>query len=564
MKEKEKKPLGEYLLEQGLITKEQLEKALEEQKKTGVKLGQILIERGYVKPEDIGKVLERQSKLPYILLSEDIVDQKVATSFPEAILRRYKFIPIKREDGLLHIAVVPPIDPAVLNDIRRIVKSPVRVYITTEREFNQILSKLFPLEKTTLSAVQDYQRVTPVETPIEAPVSVMVEEAPIVKLVSSILNEAIIRNASDIHIDPQEKETRIRYRIHGVLYDIMKIPKEIHDAIVTRIKVISGMDIAEKRRPQDGRATYRYENRVFDLRVASIGTNHGEMVVIRLLDKTKVLIELDRLGMGEHELKIFEFLIKRPFGMILVTGPTGSGKTTTLYSALNVLNKPDVNIITLEDPVEYELPGINQIQIQPRIGIDFAVGLRNILRLDPNIIMVGEIRDTETLNTSIEAALTGHLLLSTFHANDSVSAVARLVQMGVEPFLIASSLIGIVAQRLVRTICMSCKEEYTPSDEELDELEIPREKRREIKLARGRGCIFCNYTGYSGRTGVFEILKITKSIRNLINQNASIDELREVARLEGMKTLYENAKEKVVNKITTIEEARRVIAWGED
>ncbi|HOJ92672.1 MAG TPA: ATPase, T2SS/T4P/T4SS family [Dictyoglomaceae bacterium] len=559
---KEKKPLGEYLLEQGLITKEQLEKALEEQKKTGAKLGQILIERGYVKPEDIGKVLERQSEIPYISPSEVEIDEKLVESFSESILRKYNFIPIKREGGVLHIAVVPPIDPVIINEIRRIVKAPVRIFITTEREFNQIMSKLFPLEKTTLSVVQDFQRLAPFEPIIEAPITT-VEEAPIVKLVSSILNEAILRNASDIHLDPQEKEIRVRYRIHGILYDIMNIPKEIQDAVVTRVKVISGMDIAERRRPQDGRATYRYENRVFDLRVASIGTNHGEMVVIRLLDKTKVLIELDRLGMGDYELRVFESLIKRPLGMLLVTGPTGSGKTTTLYSALNVLNRPEENIITLEDPVEYELSGINQIQIQPRIGVDFATGLRNILRLDPNIIMVGEIRDTDTLNTSIEAALTGHLLLSTFHANDSVSAVIRLIQMGVEPFLIASSLIGIVAQRLVRTICLSCKEEYTPSKEEIEELGLNPEQASRVKLARGKGCIFCNYTGYSGRTGVFEILKITKEIRNLINNKASIDEIREYALKEGMRTLFHNAQEKVLAEVTTIEEARRVIGLGE-
>ncbi|MCX7721038.1 MAG: ATPase, T2SS/T4P/T4SS family [Dictyoglomus thermophilum] len=559
---KEKKPLGEYLLEQGLITKEQLEKALEEQKKTGSKLGQILIERGYVKPEDIGKVLEKQSEIPYISLAEVQIDERVAKSFPENLLRRYKFIPIKRESGVLHIAVVPPIDPVVINEIRRIVKSPIRIFIITDKEFNQAISKLFPLEKTTLTVVQDFQKTAP-EPTVEIPPALGVEEAPIVKLVSSIINEAINRNASDIHLDPQEKEMKVRYRIHGILYDIMTIPKEVQDAVVTRIKVISGMDIAEKRRPQDGRATYRYENRVFDLRVASIGATYGEMVVIRLLDKTKVLIELDRLGMSDYDLKVFENLIKRPFGMILVTGPTGSGKTTTLYSALNVLNKPEVNIITLEDPVEYALPGINQIQIQPRIGIDFAAGLRNILRLDPNIIMVGEIRDTETLNTSIEAALTGHLLLSTFHANDSASAIARLVQMGVEPFLIASSLIGIVAQRLVRTICLSCKEEYTPSPEEIEELGLTKEEGKNITLARGKGCLFCNYTGYTGRTGVFEILRITKNIRSLINSGASIDEIRNTALKEGMKTLFMNAREKVLNKITTIDEIRRVIAWEE-
>jgi type IV pilus assembly protein PilB len=561
---KEKKPLGEYLLELGLITKEQLERALEEQKKTGAKLGQILIERGYVKPEDIGKVLERQSEIPYVSLSEIPIDEKLAGSFPENLLRKYKFIPIKKESGIIHVAIVPPIDPVVVNEIRRIVKAPIRLFITTDKEFNQIMSKLFPLEKSTLSAVQDFQKSMPVETMVEAPPVIGVEEAPIVRLVSSIINEAITRNASDIHLDPQEKEMKVRYRIHGILYDIMSIPKEIQDAVVTRIKVISGMDIAEKRRPQDGRATYRYENRIFDLRVASLGTIHGEMVVIRLLDKSKVLIELDRLGMTNEDLNVFEHLIKRPFGMILVTGPTGSGKTTTLYSALNVLNKPSVNIITLEDPVEYELPGINQIQIQPRIGIDFAMGLRNILRLDPNIIMVGEIRDSETLNTAIEAALTGHLLLSTFHANDSVSAVARLIQMGLEPFLIASSLIGIVAQRLVRTICLSCKEEYTPSSDEIEELGLPKEEGRNIKLARGKGCLFCNYTGYSGRTGVFEILKITKNIRTLINERASIDEIRDMALREGMKTLHMNAREKVLSGITTIEEARRVIAWEED
>ncbi|MCX7941884.1 MAG: ATPase, T2SS/T4P/T4SS family, partial [Dictyoglomaceae bacterium] len=464
---KDKKPLGEYLLELGLITKEQLEKALEEQKKTGARLGQILIERGYVKPEDIGRVLELQSEVPYIPLSEIKIDERFISNFPEGILRRFRFLPLKREGGMVQVAIVPPLDSAVVNEIRRIVRSPLKLFLITEREFNQALSQVFSLDKTTREVIQNYQSRRSVETVVEAPPVIEVEEAPIVRLVSSIINEAIIRNASDIHLDPQEKDMRVRYRIDGILFDIMSVPKDLQDAVVSRIKVMAGMDIAEKRRPQDGRTSYRYENRIFDLRVASIGSSHGEMIVIRLLDKTKVLIELDRLGMSSQDLSIFESLIRKPFGLILVTGPTGSGKTTTLYAALNVLNQPQVNIITLEDPVEYEIMGINQIQVQPRINIDFATGLRSILRLDPNIIMVGEIRDTETLNTSIEAALTGHLVLSTFHANDAVSAIARLLQMGVEPFLIASSLLGVVAQRLVRTICLSCKEEYIAEKEEI-------------------------------------------------------------------------------------------------
>ncbi|MCX7845098.1 MAG: ATPase, T2SS/T4P/T4SS family, partial [Dictyoglomaceae bacterium] len=464
---KDKKPIGEYLLELGLITREQLEKALEEQKKTGARLGQILIERGYVKPEDIGRVLELQSEVPYIPLSEMKIDERFISNFPEGILRRFRFLPLRREGGIVHVAIVPPLDSAVVNEIRRIVRSPLKLFLITEKEFNQALSQVFSLDKTTKEVIQNYQSRRPVEIVVEAPPVIEVEEAPVVRLVSSIINEAILRNASDIHLDPQEKDMRVRYRIDGILFDIMSIPKELQDAVVSRIKVMAGMDIAEKRRPQDGRTSYRYENRIFDLRVASIGASHGEMVVIRLLDKTKVLIELDRLGMSSQDLSIFESLIRKPFGLILVTGPTGSGKTTTLYAALNVLNQPQVNIITLEDPVEYEIPGINQIQVQPRINIDFAMGLRSILRLDPNIIMVGEIRDTETLNTSIEAALTGHLVLSTFHANDAVSAIARLLQMGVEPFLIASSLLGVVAQRLVRTICLSCKEEYIAEKEEI-------------------------------------------------------------------------------------------------
>ncbi|MGB9857607.1 MAG: GspE/PulE family protein [Dictyoglomaceae bacterium] len=561
---KDKKPLGEYLLELGLITKEQLEKALEEQKKTGARLGQILIERGYVKPEDIGRVLELQSEIPYIPLSQIKIDEKLIQSFPENILRRYRFLPIKREGGLIHIAIVPPFTSELVNEIRRIVRSPLKLFLITEREFNQALSQVFSLDKTTKEVIQDFQSRRPVENIETAPPVIEIEEAPVVRLVSSIINEAIIRNASDIHLDPQEKDIKVRYRIDGILFDIMSIPKELQDAVVSRIKVMAGMDIAERRRPQDGRATYKYENKIFDLRVASIGATHGEMVVIRLLDKTKVLIELDRLGMTPQDLNTFENLIRKPFGLILVTGPTGSGKTTTLYAALNVLNKPQVNIITLEDPVEYEIAGINQIQVQPRINIDFATGLRSILRLDPNIIMVGEIRDTETLNIAIESALTGHLVLSTFHANDAVSAIARLLQMGVEPFLIASSLLGVVAQRLVRTICLSCKEEYIAQREEIEELRLTKILEDPLKLYRGRGCVLCNHTGFLGRTGVFEILRVTRGIRELITKRASLDEIREKAEEEGMRTLFYNAREKVLSGITTFEEAKRVIHWEGD
>jgi type IV pilus assembly protein PilB len=340
---KDKKPLGEYLLELGLITKEQLEKALEEQKKTGARLGQILIERGYVKPEDIGRVLELQSEIPYIPLSQIKIDEKFIQNFPENILRRYRFLPIKREGGVIHTAIVPPFSSDVVNEIRRVVRSPIKLFLITEREFNQVLSQVFSLDKTTKEVIQDFQSRRPVETVVTAPPVIEVEEAPVVRLVSSIINEAIIRNASDIHLDPQEKDMKVRYRIDGILFDIMSIPKELQDAVVSRIKVMAGMDIAERRRTQDGRATYRYENKIFDLRVASIGATHGEMVVIRLLDKTKVLIELDRLGMTSQDLNTFENLIRKPFGLILVTGPTGSGKTTTLYAALNVLNTPQVN-----------------------------------------------------------------------------------------------------------------------------------------------------------------------------------------------------------------------------
>lgn len=561
---KDKKLLGEYLIELGLITKEQLEKALEEQKKTGARLGQILIERGYVKPEDIGKVLELQSEVPYIPLSEIKIDEKFVSTFSEGLLKRYKFLPLKREGGMVHIALVPPLDSAIVNEIRRIVRSPLKLFLITEREFNQALSQVFSLDKTTKGVIQNFQTRKPVETLVEAPPIIEVEEAPVVRLVSSIINEAIMRNASDIHLDPQEKDMKVRYRIDGILFDIMSIPKELQDTVITRIKVMAGMDIAEKRRPQDGRTSYRYENKIFDLRVASIGASHGEMLVIRLLDKTKVLIELDRLGMSSQDLSIFENLIRKPFGLVLVTGPTGSGKTTTLYAALNVLNKPSVNIITLEDPVEYEITGINQIQVQPRINIDFATGLRSILRLDPNIIMVGEIRDTETLNTSIEAALTGHLVLSTFHANDSISAIARLLQMEVEPFLIASSLLGVVAQRLVRNICLSCKEEYIAEKEEIQELRLTTILNDPLKLYRGKGCVLCNHTGFLGRTGVFEILRVTRSIRDLIINRASLDEIRERAEEEGMKTLFYNAREKVMSGITTFDEAKRVIHWEGD
>ena len=548
----QRKKLGEILLEKGLITEEQLKEVLLEQQKTGISLGQILIDRGLITPNILGEILSKQLNIEYKKVSEIYISPDSINLIPENIIKDKKVFPIKKENDTLEVAILPPINPVILDDIKELTGLKIKPIIVTDNEFQRLLNQYFNIKTMASKTLQGLRRE-------EKEVDTITVETPIVKFVNTIINDAINQNASDIHFDPNIIGTRVRYRIDGMLQDIMNIQSGIDDQVISRIKIMGGMDIAEKRRPQDGRFSMKINEKEFDFRVSSVGTRFGEKLEIRILNKTKVLIELSRLGMNEKQQIIFEKIIRNPYGMVLVTGPTGSGKTTTLYATLNKLNSPERSIFTIEDPVEYNLPGVIQMQINPKAGITFSSGLRNILRLDPDIIMVGEIRDLDTAKVSIEAALTGHLLLSTLHTNDAPSTLVRLIDIGIEPYLISSVLVGVVAQRLVRTICPSCKVEYKPTKEELNLVFGEKRPDADIKFKRGKGCGDCNYTGYKGRIGVFEVLPITKNLKNLIISKESNDFIANEARKEGMMTLLEAGFEKVIQGITTVEEVLRVI-----
>ncbi len=551
--------VGDLLLQKGLITKEQLMQALEEQKKTHERLGQILIQKGLISPQELSNILSSQYNIPSINIENYALDPDIVSLLPEQFIRTNYIIPLKRTNNTLEVACVPPVNPEVLENARLITGLRIKPYLITENEFEQALNKIYNLKARAEQVISALGGSETRESVIPIIPETAGEDRSIVGLVNSILSDAISQNASDVHLDPSQFSTRVRYRIDGIMYNSINIPKEISDSVISRIKVSAGMDIAERRRPQDGHFSAQYRNEFYDFRVSSIGAKYGEKLTIRILSRQKMLMPMERLGMLEDQYEVFSRLIKRPYGIILVTGPTGSGKTTTLYSALSTINTGTETIITLEDPVEYDIPGITQIQINEEAGITFAVGLRSILRLDPNIIMVGEIRDLDTAKTAVQASLTGHLVFASIHTNDAASTPIRLLNLGLEPYLIASSLIGVVAQRLVRIICPNCKESYIPNENEKET--IKTELNFEVdKLYRGRGCALCNFTGFRGRTGIFEILEIDKTLRKLIQQSASYDEIKEYAERSGMTTMRKAGLQKVISGITTLREVERVVA----
>jgi len=552
--------VGDLLLQKGLITKEQLEQALEEQKKTHEKLGQILIQHGIISPSTLSEILSSQSNIPSINIEEFSIDPNVISLLPEQFIRDNFIIPLRKTDDTLEVACVPPINPEVLENAKLITGLRIRPYLITENEFEQTLNKIYNLKSRAEKVISALGRTARRENVIPIIPETATEDRSIVGLVNSILSDAISQNASDVHLDPSQFNTKVRYRIDGIMYNSISIPKEIAESVISRIKVSAGMDIAERRRPQDGHFSAQYRNEFYDFRVSSIGSSYGEKLTIRILSKQKMLMPMERLGMLPEQFEVFEQLIRMPYGIILVTGPTGSGKTTTLYSALSTLNTGTETIITLEDPVEYNIPGIVQIQINEEAGITFASGLRSILRLDPNIIMVGEIRDLDTAKTAVEASLTGHLVLASIHTNDTASTPIRLLNLGLEPYLIASSLIGVVAQRLVRVICPNCKEAYTPTEKEAETLETGLNIKKVEKLYRGKGCALCNFTGFKGRTGIFEILRIDRTLRSLIQQSASYDEIKEYSIRNGMITMRNAGLRKALSGVTTLSEIERVIA----
>lgn len=548
--------LGEILVKLGKITEEQLQSALEEQKKTGEKLGQILINRGLITPQELSRIFEEQTNIPSVSLEDIPDDPTLSTILPESFVRINRVLPIKRYNDTLEVAIVPPINPEVLENVKLLTGLKVKPNIISDAEFERAVNKIYSIESKvgkTVSAGKPSEQTT-VRVISETPTGV---EPATVTLANSIISDAINQNASDIHFDPQQFYTKVRYRIDGVMYDVLTLPKDIADSIISLIKVNSNMDIAERRRPQDGHFSAKHGNDFYDFRVSSMGTSFGEKLNLRILSKQKLLMPLERLGMLPEQFDIFLRLIRRPYGIILVTGPTGSGKTTTLYSAISTLNTGEKEIITLEDPVEYNIEGIVQTQINEEAGITFASGLRSILRLDPDIIMVGEIRDLETAKIAVEASLTGHLVFASIHTNDAASTPIRLLNLGVEPYLLASSLVGIIAQRLVRVICPNCKRKYTAS--EVEKEVFVQELGHEVKeLYIGSGCSICNNSGYKGRTGIFEVLEVNETIRDLIEKSAPYDRIKEESIKSGMITMKKAGLIKVEAGITTLKEVERV------
>jgi len=547
----EEKKLGEILIEEGYITFHQLEKALEEQKITKERLGEILVRKGWITREELNRVLASKIGVSTFSLANYIIPQEIIKLIPQDIALKYKVIPVFKVGDTLTVAMADPTNVFIIDELARITKCNIEPVLADEMEIRKAQDQYYG-ERTIHEVISSIDKEKLKES------VKLEEEAPIVKLVNILIDDAVKRNASDIHIEPEEKLVEVRFRIDGILHHYTSLPKFLQAAVISRIKIMAGLDIAERRLPQDGRIIMKIGNREIDFRVSTCPTIHGENVVLRILDKSSMVLGLENLGFPPTELKVFEELIQQPYGIILVTGPTGSGKTTTLYSALQRINREDINIMTVEDPVEYQFPRIRQVQVNPKAGLTFASALRSFLRQDPDVIMVGEIRDLETAEIAVQAALTGHLVLSTLHTNDAPTAFTRLIEMGVEPFLVSSSILGVLAQRLIRKVCTKCKEEYSPSLELLKTLGIEDKVSSSVKFMRGKGCKVCNKSGYKGRTGIYELLKSTPEIQELVLKKASADEIREVARSQGMKTLREAAIDKLLQGITTPEEVVRV------
>lgn len=559
---KKLQPIGEILVSKGLITREQLNDVLEKQKKTPKRLGEILVEDGILTQDQLNHALAERLGVEHIGLAEYEVDSLAANMIPEKLARRYGAIPVKfLDENTLLVAMVDPTNVFAIDDLRMMTGYDIKPAIASAEEvFNQI-SKTHRLADSVDEEVpEEEEEDFTSEASVSADIREAAAEAPIVKLVNGIISQGVEDGASDLHFEPQEKELVVRFRIDGVLHEVMSIPKRMQAGVLSRIKIMADLDIAERRSPQDGRIGLTVGGKPIDVRVASMPTVYGEKIVMRLLDKSSVLLNLTDLGFSEKALARYESAYRKPYGAILVTGPTGSGKSTTLYATLNVLNTKEKNIITIEDPVEYRLAGINQTQINPKAGLTFASGLRAILRSDPDIVMVGEIRDKETAQIAIESALTGHLVLSTLHTNDAPGALTRLTEMGIEPFLTASAIECVLAQRLARRLCPHCKVPYQPSDEALRQNGFPPEVLgQNVTLYRAGGCPRCNNTGYKGRLGIYEVMLVSEAIERLTVERKSADEISRVAQAEGMITLREDGIQKVLQGLTSMEEIARVI-----
>lgn len=567
------KPLGELLVREKLISINQLQRALEEQKKSGGRLVDNLIKLGFAKDDQLANFLSNQYGLPVVNIDDYQIDGELIKIVPKEICVKHTLIPINRAGNSLVIAVADPSNIFVMDDIKFLTGYNVERVLASYSQIKAAIEKYYGGEQKAqpqegiAASISDTLDVLEVVTEDAQEVNVSeleksASDAPIVKFVNAIITDAISKGASDIHIEPYERFMRIRYRIDGVLYEVSRPPLAIKEAISSRIKIMAKMNISERRLPQDGRIRMVFpgDEEPIDFRVSTLPSIFGERIVLRILRKAGLQQDMTKLGFEPKQLEDYKWAISQPYGMVLVTGPTGSGKTTTLYSALMELNRDDVNVSTVEEPVEYNIRGMNQVQVRPEVGLTFAAALRSFLRQDPDVIMVGEIRDLETAEIAIKSALTGHLVLSTLHTNDAPSTVTRLLNMGVEPFLVASAVLVIVSQRLVRKICENCKEEVKVSPEVLEGLGVPKEKIPTFKVYKGKGCEVCNNIGYKGRTGIYENLRFNREIREAILRGDSTSEIRRIAIKNGMITLREAALKKLENGITTIEEVIRTTA----
>lgn len=568
--------LGRILKESKLINDAKLNKAFAEQRKTGMRLEKLLVQLDMVKEEDIAKALKHHFRVDYVDLRDKKIAEEILDFIPERVIKQYKIVPVEinKDEKKLVLAMANPLDVVAIDHVSLITGYTVHPVVTTEADILDFIGEYYETKALEGIIVEDIdvgEEISEEEVVSAERLKKLAEEAPIVTLVNSIITKAVQKRASDIHYEPQERSLFIRYRVDGVLGTEHILPKKVQLAIISRIKIMSNLDIAEKRLPQDGQVRLKILNKDIDLRISSLPSRFGEKIVMRILDKTTFLLGLWQLGFTSEKQNEFEGLVSKPAGIILITGPTGSGKTTTLYAAINQIKSPDKNIITLEDPIEYELlagktrdVGVTQVQVNPKINLTFAAGLRALLRQDPDVVMVGEIRDQETAEIAIRSALIGRLVLSTLHTADAPEAITRLTDMGIEPFLIASSILGIVAQRLVHVLCEHCKEPYEPPPDSLKRLRLHTEKGKPITFYRAKGCKHCGDKGYYGRIGVFELMKMDDPIRELILRKVSTSSIKHQAKLAGMKSLWDNGLELVLGGITSMEEILRVLPMTEE
>ncbi len=556
-----RKRLGEILRDEGLISEEQLQAALERQKtEKGLRIGEVLVAMGAVTAEDVAQAIWQQRQIPYVDLDNYALDPKVIELVPERIARAYLALPIFKIGNALTVAMADPFNLIAVDDLRSRTGCEIETVISTEDKIEKCLDHYYRMDESITQLIAGVAEEEGEKTASKDPaVAAEIGEAPVIKLANLIIQQAVRDGASDIHIEPGEHDVKVRYRIDGMLHEINKIPKTIQEAITSRFKVWAEVDVTEKRTAQDGRFFAGSDGKRVEVRLSTFPTIYGENLVMRILDPTATILELKTLGLPPAIFDSYIKLVKATQGMVLVTGPTGSGKSTTLYATLDTVRDPALNIITIEDPVEYRLEGIRQTQVNPQGGVTFAAGLRAIVRQDPDVIMVGEIRDLETAQMAVRASLTGHVVFSTLHTNDAPGSITRLLDIGVEPFLISSGVTGVLAQRLARTVCRSCKEPYVPSEEDLEQFGIA-ERAKGRTFFRGRGCQGCRFSGYRGRVGIYELLLVTDAIRDLINQRSSDTDIRKAALKTGdLRTLYRDGLEKVVKGVTTLEEISRIV-----